>query len=276
MWYAIGFSSAVVLLALVLLVRGLWENGALRRTDMTVVHEQFPSRLNGLKIAHLSDVHNKKFTPKYSPVEMLKGMQPDLIVITGDLVDRRHAGLEHVLSLVQGAVQIAPVYFVTGNHEGRSTDTPELLEKLTELGVVILRDQAVKLYDGAITLVGIDDVSFYPEERGAERAKRVLSALPVGDGFSLLLTHRPNYIKQYAEAGVSLVCCGHAHGGQVRILGHGVLSPDQGFFPKYTAGEHREGGTCMVVSRGVGNSLIPIRLNNRPEIILITLTGKVQ
>ena len=91
--------------------------------------------------------------------------------------------------------------------------------------------------------------------------------------YVVLLSHRPELFNSYVENNVDLVFSGHAHGGQFRIpfIG-GIVAPNQGVFPKYDAGIFTEGNTNMVVSKGVGNSIIPFRVNNRPEVILIELT----
>ena len=99
-----------------------------------------------------------------------------------------------------------------------------------------------------------------------------LSQLNIDDGFAILLSHRPEHFNVYQRKNIDLVLSGHAHGGQFRLpfLG-GVIAPDQRLFPRYDAGAYTENGTTMVVSRGIGNSIIPLRINNRPEIVIIEL-----
>ncbi len=94
-----------------------------------------------------------------------------------------------------------------------------------------------------------------------------------GNAYTVLLSHRPEQLDVYTANGTDLALCGHAHGGQIRLpfIG-GLFAPNQGFFPKYTAGVHQKGRTKMVVSRGLGNSLAPLRINNRPELVVLTLT----
>ena len=113
-----------------------------------------------------------------------------------------------------------------------------------------------------------------PNENGAiaRCMQEKLAAVTKGvEGYQILLAHRPETLTQYAQTGIDLVFCGHAHGGQFRLPWGGVIAPNQGFFPKITAGIYRQDGTQMVVSRGLGNSWIPIRLFNRPEVLLVTL-----
>jgi predicted MPP superfamily phosphohydrolase len=92
------------------------------------------------------------------------------------------------------------------------------------------------------------------------------------EGFQILLSHRPDFFDLYKKSNIDVIFSGHSHGGQFRIPGiGGLLSPDQGFFPKYDGGRYAEDGSVMYVSRGLGNSLFPIRIFNRPEIIAVTL-----
>ena len=95
------------------------------------------------------------------------------------------------------------------------------------------------------------------------------------DGYTILLSHRPELFEVYAENNIDLIFSGHAHGGQFRIpFVGGLIAPNQGLFPKYDAGIYEEGNTTMVVSRGIGNSIVPFRINNRPEIVLVELASQ--
>ena len=162
------------------------------------------------------------------------------------------------------------MYYVTGNHEARAPEAAQaLLDGLTRAGVTVLRSEAVDLQEGgeSIRLIGVDDPSF----GGEANLDATLEALS-SDDFTILLAHRPEKIDEYAKWGIDLVLSGHAHGGQIRIPGiGGVYAPGQGFFPKYTSGEYAVGGTTMIVSRGLGNSVLPLRVNDRPEVVIVTL-----
>ena len=148
----------------------------------------------------------------------------------------------------------------------RSRDAAALL---TDAGVTVLRNASVRIRNGveSIRLIGVDDPSF----GGEANLDATLEALS-SDDFTVLLAHRPEGIDEYAKWGIDLVLSGHAHGGQIRIPGiGGVYAPGQGFFPKYTSGEYAVGDTTMIVSRGLGNSVLPLRVNDRPEIVIVTL-----
>ena len=266
-------AAAVVLLAL--LIWTLWGNKALVTTELTVRSKALPESFDGFKIAQVSDLHNTEFGAGNEKLfALLREAEPDIIVITGDLIDSRHTDVDAAVRFVEGASEIAPVYFVTGNHESR-LDFEDIAPRLSEAGAVLLRSEAVYLERGGehIMLAGIDDPAFVRTGgEAAERAEAELEPLPEPEGFTILLAHRPDLVETYADWGADLVFSGHAHGGQVRLPLIGALyAPGQGFFPDYTAGLYQVGGTQMIVSRGLGNSLIPLRFNNRPELVIATL-----
>ena len=127
--------------------------------------------------------------------------------------------------------------------------------------------------------MGIEDPDFYNvigSEAEKETARSNIEKLQyTEDDFSLLLSHRPELFDVYVEEEVDLVLTGHAHGGQFRlpVIG-GLVAPNQGLFPKYDSGMFVEDDTHMIVSRGIGNSIIPLRINNPPEIVVVKLTAK--
>ena len=274
-WYYI---LLIVLAALVVITaaRGIWENHAVRSNTVEVASEKLPAVFDGFTIVQISDLHNARFGKDQKKLAaLLKAAQPDLIAITGDLIDKRRPGMQNVLRFVERAVAIAPVYYVTGNHEAKSKEFPLLKEALGRLGVTLLLDRTVSIERGGahIALAGLSDARFVTADKtkfAAVSAQKLSAFLPK-EGFTLLLAHRPELFAVYRAAGADLTLCGHAHGGQFRLpLVGGLIAPNQGLFPKYTAGLYREEGKCMVVSRGLGNSSIPIRLNNRPENGIVT------
>lgn len=258
----------ILILSLLLLIIWIsWSNLTVETTYYKISDREIPESFNGYKIAQISDFHNATYGQDNSTLlALLKEEQPDIIVITGDFVDSDHTDIDVAVSLARKAVKIAPCYYVTGNHEGWMGNDYTLLEaQLTNCGVIFLHNRQVTLQKGndSIGLIGIDDPDF---------AKSQLVDNVV-NGYKILLTHRPENFNTYADYGINLVLCGHAHGGQVRIpfIG-GLVAPDQGFFPTYDAGLFTRDNTVMVVSRGIGNSILPLRINNRPELVVLTLT----
>jgi predicted MPP superfamily phosphohydrolase len=227
----------------------------------------------------VSDLHNEQFGDgQQGLISKIEAIGPDMIAVTGDLIDARHTNTAVAMEFIEAAVKIAPVYFVTGNHEAWSGEYEALKQQLIQAGVNVLDGKVEEVaYKGEqITLLGIEDPSF--SERSAyvgdqETVDESIKELVYDKaGYSILLSHRPEVFSIYAANEVNLVLTGHAHGGQFRIpFVGGVVAPDQGLFPQYTSGVFIENDTQMVVSRGLGNSIIPFRINNRPELVVVKL-----
>ena len=277
-------NKKTILIVSVLVILGLgiwtlWGNTALEVNEYEIVSDRIPEAFVGFRIAQVSDLHNKDFGEGYGQLlTLLSEINPDIIVVTGDLIDSRQTDLDVALEFAWQAGKIARVYYVSGNHEARVPEYEDLKIGLVKAGVVILENQKVEITrEGeSITLMGIEDPSFQEDYLFGDSesvARQAIENLQnESDGYTILLSHRPELFDLYVETEMDLVFSGHAHGGQFRLpfIG-GLVAPNQGFFPKYDAGQFTEENTTMIVSRGVGNSIIPIRFNNRPEIVLVTL-----
>lgn len=271
--------AGVALVLLALIIWTAWGNTALELNTYTITSEELPDVFDGYRIAHVSDLHNAEMGEGNEKLlAMLRDAEPDIIAITGDLIDSRNTDVEVALAFAEEAVQIAPCYYVTGNHEARIDKYNELIEGLESKGVVHLHNKSVILEQDneSITLIGIRDPSFQADYLIDDEASVVDSVLSElmrkANGYTVLLSHRPEMFDVYVSNEVDLVFSGHAHGGQFRLpfIG-GVVAPGQGLFPEYDAGLYTEDNTNMIVSRGIGNSILPFRVNNRPEVILIEL-----
>lgn len=267
----------IILLIFIVIVWLIWSNKTVKTTDITVSSNNLPTEFNDYKIAHISDLHNAEFGENNSKIiDILKNQNPDIIAVTGDLVDSNHTNIDIAVSFMKQAVKIAPCFYVTGNHEAWTEQYNELESKLIECGVNVLHDTYFDLEkNGAkIKLVGIDDPSFTKGYELTEESiiETKLKEFNLEDSYTILLSHRPEYFKTYVNSNIDLVLTGHAHGGQFRLpfIG-GLVAPNQGLFPKYDSGLFTENNTNMVVSRGIGNSIIPVRINNRSEVIMIKL-----
>ena len=266
---------------LVLIVWTAWGNTALERNTYTISSRELPDAFDGYRIAQVSDLHNAEFGEGNERLlDMLREAEPDMIAITGDLIDSRKTNIVVALAFAKEAVKIAPCYYVSGNHEARVSEYQDLKTGLEEAGVTVLDDAQVKIEVSgeSITVIGVNDPSFHADylTSDAEVMDRKLSELSSEDaGFTILLSHRPELFDTYVAHDMDLVLTGHAHGGQFRLpLIGGLIAPNQGLFPKYDAGLYSDGSTNMIVSRGLGNSIIPFRFNNRPEVVLIELKGQ--
>ena len=271
-----------VLVILCLGIWTLWGNIALEVNEYEIVSDRIPEAFAGFRIAQVSDLHNKDFGEGYGQLlTLLSEINPDIIVVTGDLIDSRQTDLDVALEFAWQAGKIARVYYVSGNHEARIPEYEDLKIGLVKAGVVILENQKVEITrEGeSITLMGIDDPSFQEDYLFGDSesvARQAIEDLKnESDGYTILLSHRPELFDLYVETEMDLVFSGHAHGGQFRLpfIG-GLVAPNQGFFPEYDAGQFAENTTSMIVSRGIGNSIIPIRFNNRPEIVIVKLKTK--
>ncbi len=270
---------------LLCLATGVYGNSALQLTRTDVGGASLPAAFEGFKIMHLSDLHNMRFGKNNARLlRLIREQAPDIIAITGDSIDRHRPHPETAIRFLREAVKIAPCYYVPGNHEAgmAPADYAALEQTYRDMGVTVLRDQYVLLSRGEaqIALAGIDDPYFVSDNSllsadGAEVARVKIRALELPEHtFTVLLSHRPEIFDVYAELGLNLVLSGHAHGGQVRLpLIGGLIAPHQGLFPQYDAGLFTEGKTEMYVSRGLGNSVLPLRINDRPEAALLRLTG---
>ena len=272
--------AAIVAILILLIIWIAYGNTDLEIYKYNVKSEDIPSEFDNFRIVQISDLHNAEFGENNEKLLlMLKQADADIIAITGDMIDSRNTDIDVAISFAQKAVNIAPVYYVNGNHESRvSGEYEKLKQGLTDAGVTILENSSadITIGDEAITLIGINDPTFRMElvDDTMEQniAHQLEDVIPDNDNYKVLLAHRPEYFDVYAGE-VDLVLSGHAHGGQFRIpfIG-GLVAPGQGFFPEYYEGSHIKENTEMIVSRGIGNSIIPFRINNKPEIIVAELT----
>ena len=263
---ALGLSAALVLL-------GMRENKHLEVNEYKVYGVDIPENFHGFRIVQISDLHNASFGEENGQLlSSLEASHPDISAITGDLVDSRRPDEVAALAFVEEAAKVAPVYYVPGNHEAHRSYSV-LAEKLTAVGVTVLENEICVLEKEGqtLTVIGLMDPAFSDEKAFLVDLSRLSEETA---GFTVLLSHRPEYFGEYAAAGIGLALCGHAHGGQFRFpLIGGLIAPGQGLFPLYDSGLFTEGKTTMAVSRGLGNSIIPLRLGNPPELVVVELMG---
>lgn len=246
-------------------------------TEHVYKSNEVPESFDGFRIAHVSDLHDATFGDLQEKlIEKVQATNPDVIFITGDVVDSNRYDLQRSLDAVRQFVVIADVYYVIGNHEVALNEVDEIYEAMRSIGVHVLENESVLLErdDEFITVAGIEDPL-----NGLNTDNMIDVAMhDVPDYFTLLLAHRPEYFDTYVENELDFVFSGHAHGGQARIPGiGGLIAPGQGMFPQYTAGTYSENSTTMVVSRGLGNSVVPFRIFNLPEIVVVQLkTGELK
>lgn len=278
-----------------------FQNGAIGTTEYEIKSRHVPKSLDGFRIVEIADLHDATFGFQNERLAaVVAAAKPDLIVLAGDMIHKDT--ISNAMAFIRHATSMAPVVFAPGDHESYSSRYPEFRRQLVQAGVYLLEDDVVTgkelgiskptstgfLSVAPITVVGVADPLFSPWLDRAEPGKlmdrklgELLSKAQDQENdarwsgprpFRLLVAHRPEHFASYAREGVDLVLSGHAHGGQWRlpVIG-GLYAPSQGILPKYTSGMHEEGNARMVISRGLGNSGFPLRLNNRPEVVVVTL-----
>ena len=256
----------------------LWGNKALVTDTYIIESQKLSTAFDGYKIAQVSDLHNDEIGKDNKRlINALKKAEPDIIVITGDLIDSRNTDVNTAVSFVEQAVKIAPCYYSNGNHESRVPDDYDTLKaKLSSIGVTILENEITTLTvnNKSINLIGISDPDFYTDD-AITVTDNTIKQLHTNEDFTVLLSHRPELFDVYVNNNIDLVFTGHAHGGQFRLpfIG-GLFAPHQGAFPEFDDGVFSKNNTNMIVSRGIGNSIFPFRFNNRPQLVIATLKSK--
>ncbi|MBD5583977.1 MAG: metallophosphoesterase [Clostridia bacterium] len=257
LWISLGILGGVALIWLI-----IWCNNSLLKTTRYSFNGKVESPV---KIVHLSDLHGKSFGAKNARlIAKIVKEKPDFIVFTGDIIHKYTPKNKKVaLEVTSSLSAICPVLFVAGNHEMRNKGYRFFRKDLKEAGAVVLDDCPHNIC--GLTVVGLNCSSL---------KNGVLHKITPDCEYKLLLAHMPQFLDRYAVEDYDLVFSGHAHGGQWRIpfTGQGVFAPGQGLFPKLTEGVHTAGKTKMIISRGLGNSEFPLRLFNRPEIVVVTIS----
>lgn len=255
-----------------------YENTKLQVSNYNIISNNIPVDFNNYKILQISDFHNtRNKTLTDDLIKEIAKQKPNIIVFTGDFIDANRTNTDIAIKFIKEINNIVPMYFVFGNHE--SSISGYLKEQLEKNKVIVLdnKTEVLKVNNSEINLIGINDPVMFNENAvsDSEIIKVELdNAKYSEDKYSILLSHRPELFDTYVEKKLDLILTGHAHGGQIRIpcIG-GIIAPNQGFFPKYTKGVCEQNNTTMIVSRGIGNSILPFRINNRPELVIVTLNG---
>ncbi|WP_294855034.1 metallophosphoesterase [uncultured Oscillibacter sp.] len=267
--------SALIFLALAGFV--IWDNNALEVTRAEFSSVRLPAGFDGLVVVQLSDLHGKEFGEGNKRLlDAVAAQSPDLIAVTGDLVDENTKRPLQYAAAIGGALSaLAPTYYVTGNHEWALRQAEDVCAALESAGVTCLRNQTVPIErDGErILLSGVDDPNAYADQKTPEDMTRELLEAYGENDFRLLLAHRNNlFATEYYRLGYDLTLAGHGHGGLIRLpFTDGLIDPHQGLLPSYTAGFYTVEGAKLFVSRGLGNIFPSARLFNRPEVAVLTL-----
>jgi predicted MPP superfamily phosphohydrolase len=260
-------------------------------TQYTVASPKLPASFNGYKIVQITDLHSKSFGPGNAElIKRINAIDPDLIVVTGDMMNSKNDDGHVFEELAAKLVKRYPVYCVSGNHEEKvQSDEKDhyfaaFKTKLIGMGVKYIDNASAKITRGgrSIGIYGVSvPLSYYTAAAvkgtsgknvfGVAQLKQRMGT-PDRAQFNILLAHPPYYFSSYAGWGADLTFSGHLHGGIVRLpFVGGLFSPELALFPKYDAGEFKSGDARMIVGRGLGNSVVNIRVFDRPELVEATL-----
>lgn len=235
-----------------------------------------------VKVLHISDLHGKLFSTKQRKLTlMMDRLDYDVVVMTGDMIDKKTDDFMPVEFLLQYFQERGkPTFFITGNHEGANPLYPEFQNLIEEYGVTTLDNQkyTLNLENGqSVSFVGLSDPNIVSFQESQPIVDELLSEAGEQTDTTILLSHRPTFMPHFTGK-TDVILSGHSHGGQIRLpfIG-GLISPGEGWFPKYDYGVFEETfvennrQTVMYVTKGMGNSIIPIRLFNSPEVAFLTI-----
>jgi hypothetical protein len=255
--------------------------------DTTKYYIKSDNIFNRIKIVQLSDLHSKA---SKAVLKHTAKLSPDIIVITGDFINDHGKNKDKMLEYGKELLKIAPVYYITGNHERRLDSFDSLMQELKEIGFKVLLNDIATDYskDNVIQILGLDEEQanfddYKARKNGTFKYKDMqpyFNKLSVLNGFKIVLSHYPENFKSvkennYSQYDFDLQLSGHAHGGQFILPFIGpVFSPGQGLFPKYARGSFGD-RPKLIISRGIGNSEFPFRLFNHPQINVIIISRKI-
>ncbi|MEG2786235.1 MAG: metallophosphoesterase [Romboutsia sp.] len=267
------------------------ETEKLEITRHEIQNTKIPKEFNGFKIVQVSDLHNKSFGKNNEKLlRLIESENPDIVVVTGDLVEGDNKNFHIALNLIDELVKKYEVYHIIGNHEQKSLikkykkEYETYFKNLYNKSIKNLNNDKLCLNRGnsSINIYGlIVPLNYYPyffknykNRKNRLEDKFIHQSLGMinKEEYNIMLAHTPFFFEDYEAYGVDLVLSGHVHGGIIRLPGvGGILSPNREFFPKYDFGKYEKNNTTMLLSKGLGGSKVLIRLNCKPEIVSITL-----
>ena len=241
---------------------------------LKIRHEFF--RKNDIKIAHISDLHKRRFGDNNSRIcNLIKHENPDIIFITGDIVSRTETDFSGIKIFLKNLNKIAPVFMIYGNHEQSLPEEfhNEFIETVENSGAILLENNFInlKIKKRNLHIYGLkEDYSVYKNGKSYRNLSvitkadiyRYIGKCPHGE--TLLLAHNPFFAEAYSEWGADYTFSGHVHGGILRIFGKGIFSPERKLFPKFSKGIYEIRKMKLCISGGLGK----FRLFNPPEIVI--------
>ena len=276
----------LVIIALIIVIRVIYELHTLDLVNYKIESNKLGED-EQKRIIFISDLHLRKYGKNNEKlISLIRSQYPDYIFIGGDMVTASKGKDDtSVHNLLEQLSEITAVYYALGNHEKKmqinSEDFNNRFEDLKSCcdknGIKLLENNCVQLTEG-ISLYGLDlDFKYYKKfnipNLNIEELKKYLGDLDK-NVYNILLAHSPKYFELYEQMGFNLVLSGHYHGGAVGLgNGKGLISPQFRFFPKYCKGMFTKNNTSMIVTSGCGSHKVNLRLNNKPEVMVIDIYG---
>jgi uncharacterized protein len=257
----------LIIIVLLILAEIYFETNLPKIALVNIKTDKFKAK-GKLKLLQITDYHNFKYSSRV--LKLVRKVQPDIIVITGDLIDKVTEDYNNVYRFLKELVHINEnVYYVPGNHELKSSNMDNLLEGIAKQNIkALINSNDTGIFQAnPINICGID---YSSTERGdlAKTVQGINTEL-----FTVLLCHKPDIVKDYSNIPCDIILCGHTHGGQIRFpLMGAAIAPDQGFLPKYNKGLYKiDKDTTLYIDSGVGTTKMPVRFMNRSQISLIEI-----
>ena len=265
---------AAVVLILTLTVAALYHGLVVR--GYTVSSDKL-SKGSSVRIVVIADLHSHIWGDDQQPLfDMIKGQQPDIIALVGDIVDDREP-MEGAQLFLERVTEIAPTYYVSGNHEYLSGNYDEIFDMIQSYGITMLSNERLDLtiHGVELCLCGVDDPELLSTAEECFLLRDNFSDLD-DSTYNILLAHRPELIEEYLPYDFDLILSGHTHGGQVRVplLVNGLWAPNQDWFPEYAGGRYDFSKQTMIVSRGCGVEAKLPRVFNPPEVVVVDIKGE--
>ncbi|MFD2706742.1 metallophosphoesterase [Salibacterium lacus] len=263
----------LVIAAVAIGAKSYYDTNVFHTEHVTFTTGEIPADTS-IRMLQISDVHNKQFGgDNQTLIHAAENADPDMIVVTGDLVDKGTSSMEPMLQLMGSLTNVTEkIYFVTGNHEYDNPHTQPLLQGLKKRGITILdnTNRQVEVNGAIINLAGIDD--HYTNHDNVTSAFQGINE----EHYTILLSHAPLVVRDETSGRADLVLSGHTHGGQVRfpIIG-GLISPGEKLFPTYDKGTYSfASGSHLYIDSGLGTSVLPIRFLNQSQMTVVTVEGQ--
>lgn len=275
---------AALSLLLTALIAGAVIDSGLTVRDYTIESDNIKSGVN-IRVVEIADLHSQVFGDSQKPlIDIIKAQNPDIIVLAGDIVDIRRpvSGAEQ---LFEGIKDVAPVYYVSGNHEYWSEKYNDIKNIIEGYGITVLNNEReyITINGANLCICGIDDPEVFKYSKDPEVLKykdeegMLKQFSDLGDNtFNILLAHRPEFIESYRKYNFDLVLSGHTHGGEVRLppFSNGFFAPNQGIFAKYIGGRYDFDNMTMIISRGLATNMVMPRIFDPPEVAAVDIKGK--